>query len=548
MTQALQARGPKDESWPHRISFPAPQNTSASGDAQIFCATCHEEHQGIANLTAVGNDRCQTCHVSKFGAFATSHPQFTEYPFNRRTRIIFDHKSHFGIHFPKTAEAPAPGQTVPGVCTDCHEPGPGRRYMEIGSFESMCTSCHNGDILGTTRAMGPKGIDFLGVPGLDVATLTARGVDIGVWPDAAEAGMTAFLKTLLLGGGAHDGSGDIREAIAAADSLDLLDLREASDADLARIAELAWSVKRLFNRLETTPLSEVITLPGDAMGTDMDRMQMAWMTGLLPHDVIRAANRDWFPGLGEELQRHAGGAPTQAFEDARAALEPAATPVAGTGDAANNVPANEAPSDDILGNDASATGDDILGGADDAILGGDTSSPGEPADAGLDLLGLPAGADVPAETPASADDILGGTTAFWAAVMMLAVIFLVATIFSPQTRRPPTAGSTRCWAATRRIPTSNLHGTSKWTQPRSPSIRNPGRSSAAGTGRTSPSATGRPATPTASCAPGSTIPAPPSARRCSRRLRRCSSSSRPKAPWGAAPSATASTTRTAASM
>ncbi len=96
-----------------RYSIPAPQ--SRPGKSEIYCATCHEEHQGSAgDLLAVPDTRCQTCHVKKFGEFSQSHPQFTDYPFTRRTRLIFDHKSHFAKHFPKTRETSNAAGVAPG--------------------------------------------------------------------------------------------------------------------------------------------------------------------------------------------------------------------------------------------------------------------------------------------------------------------------------------------------------------------------------------------------------------------------------------------------
>ena len=77
-----------------RIAFPSAAR-SRGADAEIQCATCHKEHQGVfADLKTVSNQRCQTCHVSRFGSFADSHPQFVKFPYQRRPRIIFDHQSH----------------------------------------------------------------------------------------------------------------------------------------------------------------------------------------------------------------------------------------------------------------------------------------------------------------------------------------------------------------------------------------------------------------------------------------------------------------------
>ena len=47
----------------------------------IACNACHREHHGsAADLTAMTDKQCQSCHQSTFHSFATDHPEFTAYP------------------------------------------------------------------------------------------------------------------------------------------------------------------------------------------------------------------------------------------------------------------------------------------------------------------------------------------------------------------------------------------------------------------------------------------------------------------------------------
>ena len=295
----------QNDSWVHTISFPLPDIKSPSGAPEIFCATCHKEHKGVfSKLTSISNDVCQSCHVSKFGSFARSHPQFGNYPFTRRTRVIFNHKSHFGTYFPKAKSEPVTGQVVPGVCSDCHVPGAGQKYMEIRSYQAMCSSCHDGDIRGANVAAGPKGIDFISVPGLDVQTLAEHGIDIGAWPAESEAGITPFMRTLLA---REPGGKDVVKGVA---DLDLLDLTSADDATLAKVKDLAWAVKRLLKSLETNTVASAMDMPPDADHSDT---QMSGLTGGISHDVIMEADRSWFPDLADDLMRHAEGKPSKSF-------------------------------------------------------------------------------------------------------------------------------------------------------------------------------------------------------------------------------------------
>jgi|GEM_PF-379265 len=346
----LASRDWKPESLMQRIAFPATVK-SRGAEAEIQCSTCHKEHQGVfANLKTVSNQRCQTCHVSRFGSFADSHPQFVRFPYQRRPRIAFDHQSHFGKYFPEATKAAIAGKIVPDNCVDCHQVGVRQRYMEVKSFGTMCSSCHEGDLNGATQVSGPKGIDVLVVPGLDVATLNERRIDIGNWPDKSEAVLTPFMKLLL--NSEEDG---LASGVAG---LDLLDLRHASDQDLARVAKLAWAVKRLFNRLETTNPSGAKLLADDGFGIQIDQLQMAALTGGMSHDVIAAGNREWFPGLQDELSRHELGQPAR---DLASGEKLATAPKPPT--PSNGSPASAAalPGADILGGNTSDKKDDILG-------------------------------------------------------------------------------------------------------------------------------------------------------------------------------------------
>lgn len=290
------------------INFSLSVPQSSADRSEIYCATCHEEHEGPSgNLMDVSDNRCQTCHVNRFDAFSRSHPQFSSYPFARRTRVIFDHKSHFAKHFPKTREVDPATKSPPGYCSDCHAQGPGRKYMEIGSFGTMCSQCHADDIHGVNRASGPKGIDFLTIPGLDLVVLEENGIDIGEWPEDSETEVTPFMRSLLASISTD------KDVVDAVSKLDLLDLTDASATDLSAVSELAWTVKKLFRQIEISGLRPLMKLPPNSDGTEVDHLQLGQMSAVMPHDVISAANRDWFPNLSDDLRQHDAGQPTQHF-------------------------------------------------------------------------------------------------------------------------------------------------------------------------------------------------------------------------------------------
>jgi hypothetical protein len=122
-------------------------------DRALACATCHPEHRGAQDdLTDVSDLRCQTCHVARFQDLARGHPDFSSYPHQRRTRIVFDHSSHRGKHFPRR---PAEFR-----CMDCHEIDAAGEGMGVPGFERACASCHADDVSAAALRPGQRGIVF----------------------------------------------------------------------------------------------------------------------------------------------------------------------------------------------------------------------------------------------------------------------------------------------------------------------------------------------------------------------------------------------------
>ncbi len=165
------------------VAFPM-KDVIAGG---LYCATCHQEHQGANfNLNKISNEQCRSCHVVKFDSFDGQHPKFENYPFERRTRIIYDHASHFGKHYPELAKKD-PAKRAPATCSTCHNSDNDRRVMATAPFDQTCTTCHLGQIIGKERVSGPKGIAFLTLPGLDLETLKKKNA-----PDRRMAGRVRY--------------------------------------------------------------------------------------------------------------------------------------------------------------------------------------------------------------------------------------------------------------------------------------------------------------------------------------------------------------------
>ena len=263
----------------------------------IPCMTCHQEHRGQEfDLTVMSNQRCMTCHRAAFDSLSRGHPEFAGFPYARRTGIVFDHASHIGKHFKEAAVKDA----APEECKDCHTPDVIGRTMLVKGFQTTCAACHAGQIEGEGRATA-KGLAVFNVPGLDVAALAEKGAAIGGWPEFPDGEITAFMDFLL----AHeDGYLDARERLA---ELDLLDLSEASDAEVSAVERFAWSVKGFYFDLATRGTVALRERFEATLGRKLATGEVARLAGLLPADAIQASRRAWFPDLLTEVPRHRNG-------------------------------------------------------------------------------------------------------------------------------------------------------------------------------------------------------------------------------------------------
>ncbi|MGI9413666.1 MAG: hypothetical protein ACR2PM_08350 [Hyphomicrobiales bacterium] len=352
----------------------------------VFCATCHKEHQGkAADLKAMSDVRCQTCHAGQFNSFQDGHPRFTTYPFERHTRIVFDHASHFGNHFPRTLEKGVSPDTVPSdTCADCHITAPDKRHMLVRTFDQMCSTCHLDQIVGEGRATGPKGIAAFSLPGLDLSTLMEKNAAIGEWPKFSEAEITPLMK-LMIGWNAEN-----RQLLKAVAKIDLLDLSEASDEEVAMVEKLVWEVKGLLHLLTSTKITGVAQRLSSATGAQIDTHLLTQLMGSVPRDVLTGAQLEWLPNLNEEIVRHRKGERVT-IPDPNADREPAVTEPAAdapatdtpdrSGDDQTDILSDDdtAPpvdTSDILSDDDAASSvdtSDILSGDDSDILTGDES-------------------------------------------------------------------------------------------------------------------------------------------------------------------------------
>ncbi|HXR05714.1 MAG TPA: hypothetical protein VN765_00195, partial [Candidatus Acidoferrum sp.] len=285
--RAVQQKVSSDRPWPLQISAIMTGNPK-NRETAWACATCHVEHKGKkSDLIRLTDLQCQNCHALQFASFSNGHPPFAGYPFRRRTRINFDHRSHIEIHFKEERFT----HLAPASCSACHTPDEKGSAMLVKSFDQTCAACHLEQIKGKGQATGP-GIAVLRLPGLDVQTLTNHGIVIGDWPDGADGHVTPIMELLL--------PSNLAEG-------DFLDLSKAGEASLIQAAELAWSIKELIYDLSAKGQPELEQRLHQSLHGELSARQSEALAGLLSPDVMQALRSKWFPNLAAEIASHRAG-------------------------------------------------------------------------------------------------------------------------------------------------------------------------------------------------------------------------------------------------
>ena len=267
----------------------AAQYLRGDDNAAPACTVCHQEHNGSdASIVQVSNQQCAVCHAGVFDNIG-DHPDFINYPAERRTRIVFSHTSHLGKHFTK----PDQRELAPQACTDCHTPDPVGQQMELAGFETSCAACHDDETRGEKSA-GDKGFAVLSVPALDLEALQSRSVNIGQWPAQSGAELTP-LQLMILGAI----SDKISDNFARVQTLDLADLSDATVEDLELVYEVAWRTKQFYFQLQSEGPEGVKQWLTKGRAEDMQ--PKVW--GLLSPNLVDTTVQTAFPDLRNEVSR-----------------------------------------------------------------------------------------------------------------------------------------------------------------------------------------------------------------------------------------------------
>ncbi len=253
-------------------------------ERSISCAACHSEHHGSrADLTAIDNVACQTCHQQRYESFAVDHPDFGIWPYERRTRIAFNHAAHRDKHFAEKKQAIE--------CRACHVDDKTGAVQLLASYETTCAGCHD-EKISTSVA---RGVPMLALPTLDVAALRSAGFDIGGWPKVAtgdfDGRLPPAMKLLLAG----DSAAAQAMAKLGAD-FDFQDVNPKDRGQLEACATLAAAIKKLVPELAGSAGTSVRFRLQAALGHPISEAQATALVAGLSADTLQIAATNWFTG------------------------------------------------------------------------------------------------------------------------------------------------------------------------------------------------------------------------------------------------------------
>jgi hypothetical protein len=230
------------------------------------------------------NAACQSCHQRRFESFAADHSDFGIWPYDRRSRIAFNHASHRDKHFIEKKQA--------FDCRSCHVEDATGKVQQLASYETACAKCHD-EKIATSVA---QGVPMFVLPTLDVSATRAAGLDMGAWPDAAtgdfDGRLPPAMKLLL----AADpvAAGVIRQLGA---DFDFQDVDPADRRQLEACAAIASAIKELLAELSASPGKTVRERLSRSLGHPVSEAEVGALLAGLSVDTLRNAAAVWAGGI-----------------------------------------------------------------------------------------------------------------------------------------------------------------------------------------------------------------------------------------------------------
>lgn len=275
VTEQKAAAAENDNQEPRR---PFAENKEKS----IACSACHREHHGAeVDLTAIDNVACQSCHQRRLESFGIDHPDFGNWPYERRTRIAFNHASHRDKHFAEKKRS--------FDCRSCHAEDASGKAELTTSYEKACASCHD-EKIATSIA---RGAPMFALPTMDIAAMRSAGFDMGTWPKGAtgdfDGRLSPVMKLLLA---ADPAAAQAMAKLGA--GFDFQDVNPKDRQQLDACAALTTAITKLIGELAQSPETTICSRLETVLGRPLSRTDATNLAAGLSADTLRAAAQQWF--------------------------------------------------------------------------------------------------------------------------------------------------------------------------------------------------------------------------------------------------------------
>ena len=264
-----------------------PRAIASHLQANISCNTCHREHHGKADLSAMTSKQCQSCHQNQFHSFSDGHPGFANWPYTSDRGISFNHEKHLGKYFTQSKKEFS--------CNDCHVNDQGE-VVAVASFEKTCAACHD-DFMNQVDSLA-----FVNLPMIDPEAFAKAGITVGDWPAEAvgdfDGKLPIFVRVLLM---ADDRAKTAMQRLGY--DFDFFDVSLTDTTQLEDAAQLAWSLKTLMFDLSVDGQATIKRRFESILGRALTTVELQSIAGQLSPAVFRTAQERWFPNLAEEVNQ-----------------------------------------------------------------------------------------------------------------------------------------------------------------------------------------------------------------------------------------------------
>ncbi len=278
--------GPISDTQVQKISF---DRRKVDPSEPLACSACHREHHGaMHDLKWMSDHACQACHEQQFDSFATDHPEFSQWPENRRTRIAFDHAAHEAKHFPKEKKT--------FECAVCHEQDSQGDFQKTLSYEAACANCHDREVAASWQA----GVAMFALPMLEVEAFRDEGLDIGQWPEEAadefDGALPPITKLLLI---ADPAAAEALELLGI--GFDFFDIDSADSEQMQAASVVVWATKELLFDLTQEGHAAVRRRVEGLLGRTVSLEELTELVAHLSPESLAVIIEHWLAKLPAEI-------------------------------------------------------------------------------------------------------------------------------------------------------------------------------------------------------------------------------------------------------